>query len=35
MAEESNFDKWLKELEEKETPTACNIENEECDSCGS
>lgn len=31
----SNFDNWLNELEDVETPPACSIDNPECDSCGS
>lgn len=29
------WDNWLNELEEKEQPNACNIEDEDCEACGS
>lgn len=33
MSKESNFDDFIKEMEEKEQPT-CNIDNpEDCESC--
>ena len=28
------FDDWLDDLETKEQPDACSIDNEDCDSCG-
>jgi hypothetical protein len=29
------FDSWLNELEEKEQPDACSIDNPDCENCGS
>ena len=29
------FSDWLGELEEKEQPEACSIENPDCENCGS
>ena len=28
-------DDWLKELENKEQPKACSIDDEDCEACGS
>lgn len=33
--EDSGFGSWLEDLEEKEQPKACSIENPDCQSCGS
>jgi len=38
QAEESannTFDSWLTDLEEKEQPEACSIDNPDCENCGS
>ena len=32
---ESTFSGWLGELEEKEQPEACSIDNPDCKNCGS
>jgi len=29
------FENWLNDLEDKEQPEACSIDNEDCTSCGS
>ena len=29
------FDDWLNDLEEKEQPQACSIDNPDCENCGS
>jgi len=29
------FDNWLNDLEEKEQPQACSIDNPDCENCGS
>lgn len=29
------FDSWLGELEDKEQPKACSIDNPDCENCGS
>jgi len=29
------FDSWLNELEEKEQPESCSIDNPDCENCGS
>ena len=29
------FDTWLNDLEEKEQPQACSIDNPDCENCGS
>tara|TARA_R100001244_G_C5155808_1_gene130362 strand:- start:744 stop:905 length:162 start_codon:yes stop_codon:yes gene_type:complete len=37
-AEESRgntFDSWLVDLEDKEQPEACSIDNPDCENCGS
>jgi len=31
----SIFDAWTKSLEEQEQPQACNIQDEDCENCGS
>lgn len=34
MEEKTNFEDWVKDLEDGEQPTTCNIENpENCESC--
>ena len=33
--EENSFDSWLGDLEEKEQPQACSIDNPDCEACGS
>jgi hypothetical protein len=32
---DNDFNEWLEELEQQEQPTACDIGDHECDSCGS
>lgn len=34
-AEENSFDSWLTDLEDKEQPQACSIDDPECEACGS
>jgi len=29
------FENWLNDLEDKEQPEACSIDNEDCEACGS
>jgi len=29
------FENWLNDLEDKEQPEACSINNEDCEACGS
>tara|TARA_X000001382_G_C3111485_1_gene160056 strand:- start:286 stop:438 length:153 start_codon:yes stop_codon:yes gene_type:complete len=29
------WDSWLKEMSDKEQPNVCNLDDEECESCGS
>ena len=29
------FDSWVKELEDQEQPEVCNIEDDDCEACGS
>jgi len=31
----NDFNDWVTDLENAEQPTACNIHDEQCDSCGS
>lgn len=31
----STWDSWLGDLEEKEQPEACSIDNPDCEACGS
>lgn len=31
----NDFSDWLDELEDKEQPKACNINNHDCENCGS
>lgn len=31
----NTWDNWLKEMSDKEQPDVCNIEDDECESCGS
>jgi hypothetical protein len=33
--EDDSFDSWLGDLEEKEQPQACSIDNPDCEACGS
>jgi hypothetical protein len=33
--EENSFDSWLGDLEEKDQPQACSIDNPDCEACGS
>jgi hypothetical protein len=32
---ENDFDNFIKELEKKEQPTECSIDNPDCENCGS
>ena len=32
---DNTFDSWIIDLEEKEQPEACSIDNEDCENCGS
>ena len=32
---EAMFENWLNDLEEKEQPEACSIDDEDCENCGS
>jgi hypothetical protein len=32
---DNTFDSWLTDLEEKEQPEACSIDNPDCENCGS
>jgi hypothetical protein len=32
---EDSFDSWLGDLEEKEQPQACSIDDPDCEACGS
>ena len=32
---EDTFSGWLNELEEKDQPEACSIDNPDCENCGS
>lgn len=32
---EDSFDSWLGDLEEKDQPQACSIDNPDCEACGS
>ena len=31
----SDMDNWLNDLETKEQPKACSIDNDDCEACGS
>ena len=33
--EEDSFSSWLNDLEDKEQPQACSIDDPECEACGS
>jgi len=33
--QEESFSSWLTELDEKEQPQACSIDNSDCEACGS
>jgi hypothetical protein len=33
--QEDSFSSWLTELDEKEQPQACSIDNPDCEACGS
>jgi len=33
--EENSFDSWLGDLEEKDQPQACSIDDPDCEACGS
>ena len=32
---QDTFNSWIVDLEEKEQPEACSIDNEDCENCGS
>ncbi len=32
---DNTFDSWIVDLEDKEQPDACSIDDEDCESCGS
>ena len=32
---EDVFDSWVQDLEEKEQPEACSVDDEDCEACGS
>lgn len=32
---ETTFDSWLIDLEDKEQPESCSIDNPDCENCGS
>tara|TARA_R110002074_G_scaffold386805_1_gene568651 strand:- start:557 stop:718 length:162 start_codon:yes stop_codon:yes gene_type:complete len=34
-SKQSTFDSWLVDLEEGEQPEACNIDDPDCENCGS
>lgn len=31
----NTWDSWIEDLEDKEQPEACSIDNEDCEACGS
>ena len=33
--EEDSFSSWLNDLEDKEQPQACSVDNPDCEACGS
>ena len=35
QSQKDTFDSWIVDLEEKDQPEACNIDDPECDNCGS
>jgi hypothetical protein len=35
IPQEDSFDSWLGDLEEKEQPQQCSIDDQECEACGS
>ena len=35
QSQKDTFDSWIVDLEEKEQPEACDIDDPECDNCGS
>ncbi len=34
-SKQNTFDSWVDDLEEQEQPKACNLDDEDCDNCGS
>tara|TARA_R110002012_G_scaffold11069_5_gene49683 strand:- start:869 stop:1021 length:153 start_codon:yes stop_codon:yes gene_type:complete len=34
-SKKNTFDSWIVDLEEKEQPEACSIDDEDCENCGS
>ena len=34
-SKQNTFDSWLVDLEDKEQPQACSIDNPDCENCGS
>jgi len=34
-SKQNTFDSWLIDLEDKEQPEACSIDNPDCENCGS
>tara|TARA_B110000438_G_C15772324_1_gene632476 strand:- start:1391 stop:1543 length:153 start_codon:yes stop_codon:yes gene_type:complete len=35
VQDENSFDSWLGDLEEKDQPQACSIDDPDCEACGS
>jgi len=34
-SENIGFDDWVSDMEEQEQPDACNVQDEDCENCGS
>ena len=34
-SKQDTLDSWIVDLEEKEQPEACNLDDEDCEACGS
>tara|TARA_R100000664_G_C2706314_1_gene104758 strand:+ start:250 stop:405 length:156 start_codon:yes stop_codon:yes gene_type:complete len=34
-AAQNTFESWIVDLEDKDQPEACSIDNEDCEACGS
>jgi len=35
QSKQDTFDSWVEDLEEQEQPDACNLDDEDCENCGS
>ena len=34
-SKQNTFDSWVEDLEDKDQPEVCSVDNEDCEACGS